>query len=115
LPVVVLGVSVWDTMNGWKFLNLMAAAEDWSGRQEAVVIFFFCRRRWRLLQTEVRMTTGRVWIGWSLRASKTETRSRNPIPNRTPIRMEIHHQNQTRGYPKPNGYQKSEWIPETRG
>ena len=50
------------------------------------------------------MATGRVRIGWSLRAPKTETRNRNPKP----IRVEIHHQNQTRGYPKP------EWILETR-
>lgn len=55
------------------------------------------------------MATGRVRIGWSLRAPKTETRNRNPNPNPKPIRVEIHHQNQTRGYPKP------EWIPETRG
>jgi hypothetical protein len=57
---------------------------------------------------QVRMATGWVWIGWSLRAPKIETRSRNPNPNRTLIRVEIHHQNQTRGYPK------LEQIPKTR-
>jgi hypothetical protein len=41
----------------------------------------------------VRMATGRVRIGWSLRAPKTKTQSRNPNPNRIPIRVEIHHQN----------------------
>ena len=61
----------------------------------------------RETRAAVRMATGRVRIGWSLRAPKTETRNRNPNPK--PIRVEIHHQNQTRGYPKP------EWIPETRG
>ena len=40
--------------------------------------------------------------------TKPETRNRNPNLNPKPIRVEIHHQNQTRGYPKP------EWIPETR-
>jgi len=62
----------------------------------------------------IRMATGRVWIGWSLRAPKTETRSRNPKPKPKPIRMEIQYQNQTCGYPKPertdtrnqNGYPK---------
>ena len=54
------------------------------------------------------MATGRVRIGWSLRAPKTETRNQNPNPPRKPIRVEIHNQNQTRGYPKP------ERIPETR-
>ena len=60
-----------------------------------------------MMAEKLRMATGRVQIGWSLRAPKTETRNRNPNPK--PIRVEIHHQNQTRGYPKP------EWIPETRG
>ena len=54
--------------------------------------------------TTLKMATGRVRIGWSLRAPKTETRNRNPNPNPKPIRVEIHYQNQTRGYPKP------EWI-----
>ena len=45
------------------------------------------------------MAMGRVRIGWSLRAPKTETRNRNPNPE--PIRVEIHNQNQPRGYPKP--------------
>ena len=57
----------------------------------------------------VRMATGRVRIGWSLRAPEIETRNRNPNPNPKPIQVEIHHQNQTRGYLKP------EWIPEIRG
>jgi hypothetical protein len=56
----------------------------------------------------LRMATGRVQIRWSLRAPKTETRNQNPNPNWKPIRVEIHHQNQTRRYPKP------ERIPETR-
>jgi hypothetical protein len=55
----------------------------------------------------LRMTTGRVRIGWSFRVPKIETRSRNPNPKRTLIEVEIHHQNKTRGYPKP------ERIPET--
>jgi hypothetical protein len=59
---------------------------------------------------QLRMATGRVRIGWSLRAPKPETRNRNLNSNRKPIRVEIHHQNQnqTRGYSKP------ERIPETR-
>ena len=60
-------------------------------------------------RAEVKMAMGQIRIGWSLRAPKTETRNRNPNPNPKLIRVEIHHQNQTRGYPKP------EWIPETRG
>jgi len=54
--------------------------------------------------TRLRMATGRVWTGWSLRAPKTETRSQNPKP----VRVEIQHQNQTRKY------LKLEQIPETR-
>jgi hypothetical protein len=60
------------------------------------------------MRAELKMATGQVWIGWSLRAPKTETRSRNPKPKPKPIRVEIQHQNQTRGYPK------LERIPETR-
>ena len=60
----------------------------------------YCTRGWGSLgwQLRIRMATGQVRIGWSLRAPKTETRNRNPNPK--PIRVEIHHQNQTRGYPK---------------
>jgi hypothetical protein len=57
----------------------------------------------------LRMATSQIRIGWSLRAPKTKTRSRNLNPNRKLIRVQIHHQYQTRGYPKP------EWKPETRG
>jgi hypothetical protein len=55
----------------------------------------------------LRMATGQARIGWSLHAPKTKTRSWNPNPNWTPIRVEIHHQNQTRRYLKP------EQIPKT--
>ena len=72
------------------------------------ILHVTCATEWILLEAVagLRMATGRVRIGWSLRAPKTETRNRNPNPK--PIRVEIHHQNQTRGYPKP------EWMPETR-
>ena len=53
------------------------------------------------------MATGRVWIGWSLRAPKTETRNRNPNPNPKPIRVEIHHQTKPADTRNPNGYPKS--------
>ena len=66
-----------------------------------------CQQGW-LHVVALRIATGRVRIGWSLRAPKTETQNQNPNPPRKPIRVEIHQQNQTRGYPKP------EQIPETR-
>ena len=50
------------------------------------------------------MATGRVRIGWSLRAPKTETRNRNPNPK--PIRVEIHHKTKPADTRNPNGYPK---------
>jgi hypothetical protein len=62
-------------------------------------------------QPRLRMATGRVQIGWSLRAPKTETQTRTEnrfgwksITKTKPA--------DTRN---PNGYPKLEWIPETRG
>jgi hypothetical protein len=55
--------------------------------------------RWGPL-SHLRMATGRIRIGRSLRAPKTETQSQNPNPPRTPNQVEIHHRNYARRIPE---------------
>jgi hypothetical protein len=54
----------------------------------------------RILTLRIRMATGRTRIGWSLWAPKTETRTENPNPPQTPIRVEIHPRNRNLRIPE---------------
>ena len=59
-----------------------------------------CQGRLGSMVWEIRMATGRVWFGWNVWAPKTKTRTWNPNPPRTLIRVRIYPQNQNLRVPE---------------